>query len=399
MRSLQPPRNRIGHIDSIRGIAALMVAWMHCSAILASMGTSQSVGSLLYVIPHQLDFGRVGVIAFFAISGFVICPSLKGSGMSGAGGFVISRFFRLYPAFWLAMACAILIMYVLPGREIDTGQVLGNIPMLYSFFDVQPLQGLYWTLEVELVFYCLCLGVFLLGWLHKPLVLFAICLSLLLLQAVINANPAMSETIITTLNRSWNRMPWHLAIMFWGGLFRIWYDDRHGVIDFGRLRIPKALPVAVVLLLILRQPLMSLFTSLSSGFEWVNWGMLAYLWGMLFFLVGALYVKLNNRVFVWLGAISYSLYLLHPLAARLLKYGITHYFPQYAEMPLGVTLAASLLLAVMMSACVYYCVEKPSISLGRSLQKKWLSYREDNGRRLLPRYHGLSGARRYFTAN
>jgi peptidoglycan/LPS O-acetylase OafA/YrhL len=378
MTESQQPRIRIGHIDSIRGIAALMVAWMHSSAIFVQMQASDTSGILLYQIPQQLDFGRIGVIAFFAISGFVICPSLKGGRTSGAGRFVISRFFRLYPAFWISMACAILILFILRGREVDLAQVAGNIPMLYSVFGADPLLGLYWTLEVELIFYCLCLIIFLLGWLQKPLALFAVCLCLMWLQNVVNNDASWREAITEAFSQNWNRMPWHLAIMFWGGLFRIWYGDRRGVIPVLGVQVPKVLPVAILLPIIFWRPLTAVSTAITSGGEQVHWGMIAYVWGILLFLVGALWIRLNYRIFVWLGAISYSLYLLHPLAARLLKYVIVQHFPAYADAPLAVTLLASLLLAVLMSACAYYCVEKPSISVGRKLQAKWFAGAQAN---------------------
>ncbi len=385
MPELKTQNNRMGHIDSIRGIAALLVAWLHTSDIFRSLSSVEVNGLVVYELAYRFDFGRIGVITFFAISGFVICPSLKGGKVSGSGKFVISRFLRLYPAFWLAMACAIVILFLLQGREVDEVQVLGNIPMLYSLFNVRPLQGLYWTLEVELVFYFLCLGTFLMGWLHKPLAIIGICLCLLYFQELIHTDRELRQFINTRINPNWNRMPWHLAIMFWGGLFRIWYDDRRGMVAIWRIRAPNLLLVVGMLLLILLRPIVNIDRAIEHGANLEQYrGMLAYILGIMLFLVGALFIRISHPMFVWLGAISYSIYLLHPLAARLLLTVSKRYFPEFSSLHLGVSLLLSLVLTTMMSACVYYLVEKPSIRLGRTLQQKWFAPNRQTKPGLIP---------------
>tara|TARA_B110000503_G_scaffold32101_2_gene52079 strand:- start:14754 stop:15884 length:1131 start_codon:yes stop_codon:yes gene_type:complete len=362
----------MGHIDSIRGFAALLVVWMHTTAIFKSIQTPDGSGSQLYDVAYLFDFGRIGVIAFFAISGFVICPSLKGGRVAGSGKFVISRFFRLYPAFWASIICAILVLFVLPARKIDGAQVLGNITMFYSVFDVMPLQGLYWTLEVELVFYFLCLAMFLIGALHRPLAIFGACICLMSFQNFLSTDPELRQQITAMFSKSWPRMPWHLAIMFWGGLFRIWYDDRQRLVTIWRIRVPILLLVITALLLILIQPFMFIDRAIENGGGLKQYsGMLAYILGIFFFVTGALYLRVNNKFFVWLGAISYSLYLLHPIASQLLRTVIKNYFPDYVDLHLGVTLFLGIIFSIVISAIVYHLIEKPSIRWGRILQKKW----------------------------
>ncbi len=244
----------MGHIDSIRGIAALLVAFMHFSDGFVMIPAVKANGTFLYDIAFQLGFGHLGVIAFFAISGFVICPTLKGGKYDGARKFLISRFFRLYPAFWMSIVLILGKAYLWDGVTYDLSQVFGNIVMLYSFFNVEPLQGLYWTLEVELIFYFLCLSLFLCGWLHKPLVLFFIGIILMAVSQWILKRADIVREIELSLGETWIYLPWNLAIMFWGGLFRIWYDSRKQTCSLISFQIPIVVLVVVLLSAILWRP-------------------------------------------------------------------------------------------------------------------------------------------------
>ena len=105
-------KGRINHVDSIRGIAALLVVYMHVSEVfIRQFPAVKGNGTLLYDIARSVDFGRIGVIAFFAISGFVICSSLKGERGFVAAKFLVSRFFRSYPTFWFSIVAVVAVSY------------------------------------------------------------------------------------------------------------------------------------------------------------------------------------------------------------------------------------------------------------------------------------------------
>jgi peptidoglycan/LPS O-acetylase OafA/YrhL len=362
--------NRMGHIDSIRGIAALLVAFRHFSEGYITMPAVKAHGTFLYDIAYQLEFGHLGVIAFFAISGFVICPTLKGGKYDGARKFLISRFFRLFPAFWMSIVLILSTRYLWFGSIPDLPQVLGNIPMLYSFFHVEPIQGLYWTLEVELIFYFLCLSLFLSGWLHKPDSLFFVGLVLIAVSQWIFSRGDIVREIEHTLGGAWINLPWNLAIMFWGGLFRIWYDKRQQTCSLGSYQIPIVVLVVVLLSAILWRPVVVTSTWVVQGkFDKIH-EMLPYFFGLGLFIVGALYIKLNNRFLVWLGTISYSLYLLHPIAYGFVRMLIKTHFPDLKDLHLSVYLLVSILAAILLAGLVYHLIEKPAIKIGRYLQNR-----------------------------
>jgi peptidoglycan/LPS O-acetylase OafA/YrhL len=358
----------MGHIDSIRGIAALLVAFLHISQGYLEIPAVKAQGTFLYEIAYQLDFGRIGVVAFFAISGFVICPSLKGRKYDGTRKFLISRFFRLFPAFWMSIVLTLWTRYSWNGLPVDWPQVLGNIPMLYSLFHVEPLQGLYWTLEVELIFYLLCLTLFMCGWLHKPVILCFLGLVLMAASEWIFSRPDIKSEITRAFHIQWMFMPWNLAIMFWGGLFRIWYNDRVRRCLLFSVSVPVFALVLALLVAILWSPIILTCTWILQGKLWALHEMVPYFFGMGLFITGALYIKLNNRFLVWLGTISYSLYLLHPIAYGFVLMLVNTKFPDWGNLHLSVYIFVSIVVSILLAGLVYYCIERPAIKLGRYLQ-------------------------------
>jgi peptidoglycan/LPS O-acetylase OafA/YrhL len=360
----------MGHIDSIRGIAALLVAYMHYAEGYLKMPAVKAQGTLLYDVALQTECGHLGVITFFAISGFVICPSLKGGRYDGTRKFLISRFFRLFPAFWVSIALVLWTRYWWSRTAVDWQQVLGNIPMLYSFFHVEPLQGLYWTLEVELIFYLLCLTLFLCGFLHKPGMLFLVGMLLIAASQWIFSSEDVVQGLERAMGGNWPYLPWNLAIMLWGGLFRMWYDDRQRALAIGPYRIPIVVLVAALLLAILWRPLVVMSMWVEQGYYKDFHQMVPYFLGLGLFIVGAVYIKLNNRFLVWLGTISYSIYLLHPIAYGFVNKLLATTFPELRDLHLSAYILVTIPLAILLAGLVYHCIEKPAIQLGRYLQQR-----------------------------
>lgn len=369
-----PSSNRIAHIDSIRGIAALLVAIRHFSdGYVKLRPAAHAENTFLYTLATQLEFGQMGVIAFFAISGFVICPTLKGARSGGARKFAISRFFRLYPAFWMSILLILSTRHFLHGISYGMPQILGNLTMLYSFFNVEALQGLYWTLEVELIFYLLCLALFLCGGLHKPLTLILVGLALMAVsQWILNRDDVVRE-IQQAMGGTWAHLPLNLAIMVWGGVFRMWYDERERTCAVGPFQIPILVLVLVLLCAILWRPIISIYVFITlQKFGEIHY-MVPYFLGLGMFIAGAVYIKLNNRLLVWLGTISFSLYLLHPIAYGLVALMINPKHLALGNLHLARFVSLSILLSIVLAALGYYCVEKPAIKVGRSVQRRMVS--------------------------
>ncbi|MFH8371447.1 acyltransferase family protein [Streptomyces sp. NPDC018031] len=145
---------RLAALDGLRILAALMVVAYHYMAF-ASGAWPEPVQDLF---PHAYlpaSYGWLGVQLFFLISGFVICMSCWGKSV---GDFGVSRAARLYPAYWFAVLATALVVTVWPppGTEpLSLGDVGANLTMFHEPMGVDPVDGVYWTLWVEMRFYLL----------------------------------------------------------------------------------------------------------------------------------------------------------------------------------------------------------------------------------------------------
>ena len=96
------PSARLAYIDSARAIAASLVVWAHSAEVFAKLGPEIS-NRWMDEVAGRLDVGRMGVVVFFAISGFVIPSSLGPREAGATRRFLVRRVFRLFPAYWLSI--------------------------------------------------------------------------------------------------------------------------------------------------------------------------------------------------------------------------------------------------------------------------------------------------------
>jgi len=151
---------RVELLDVLRFVAALMVVCFHWLFNGISNG---KVDSVTFSASAPLAvYGVYGVHLFFLISGFVIAESARGK---SAGDFVVSRGVRLFPAYWAGMIATTVVVtaWGRPELHVSPLQFLANITMLPRIFHQAPIDGVYWTLTIELTFYLLVLIVLLLG--------------------------------------------------------------------------------------------------------------------------------------------------------------------------------------------------------------------------------------------
>ena len=371
---------RFGYIDAQRGLAALLVIWLHATDAFKQL-PAPPVGEILYAFSAAIDTGRVGVILFFAISGFVIPSSLRAvsnqTKPDALRVFLIRRAFRLYPAYWVSVVTAALLgLFLMTPFSAQT--VLLNLTMIQSIFGAPDVLGLYWTLRLELIFYIGCMLLFTLGVLQQPrwlvVGLFSGPIIFIVLPRCVHLlnpnwlNPTSAGPFLNYLTE----YALFISIMFWGALFRCWHDR-----DQADGTPPFSPAVRVIFIL---------FPLGVCALPIINWIFYAHLpsalasklsvfmppvsVGLGLFILLSTKIQVNSRFTTWLGEISYSMYLFHPIVFYTLFALVRdNRLPWLVNVHLGVYLLLSVFGSIALSTMVYYIVEKPMMKLGRKLSK------------------------------
>ncbi|WP_414445162.1 acyltransferase family protein [Burkholderia sp. 22PA0106] len=354
--------HRLDHVDAMRAIAVLLVMWTHYAELYGTIAGSQFAFDTMQ---QSINFGRIGVVIFFGISGMLIPNSLRGSVADGTRRFVIRRVFRLYPAFWLSLPIGYAVYWLLFGHRMAPMGLAANLSMIPTAFGWDAIMSHYWTLETELAFYALCLALHWLGGLHQMRTL---CLTCLGLCAAFVLGSALKLIPADALGQ-YKGMLYHLAIMFWGACFRQAYDTPRAAVSFGvfRRRVSlsyRAACVAVTAVVVGIAVLMAGIDLLHRDFVHVS-ASIGYLFGILAFLLFATVIRIRARVFAWIGRISYSLYLLHGVPLYLIYWyckanGLT-------GGPLGVYMVLTVPPALALAWASYRLVETAGIDAGYAL--------------------------------
>ena len=143
---------RLYQIDLFRFIAAISVLLFHYTF----RGFASDNMSILDFpeLGKIFRYGYLGVDLFFIISGFVIILSIEKSNLSK---FIQSRIIRLYPAYWFCLTITFLTMVFFghPYYSATVPQYMVNLTMFQRFLGIEHIDGVYWTLLVEMKFYFL----------------------------------------------------------------------------------------------------------------------------------------------------------------------------------------------------------------------------------------------------
>ncbi len=138
---------RIKGIDCLRGISALIVVLFHYCFFYPNNFNPE------FGLPFTFSQGHLGVHIFFVISGFVIYLTLDRS--KTPHHFIVSRFSRLYPVYWVAALMTFAVINLTDTGLFDRSlsELIINLSMLQTVFKVRHVDPVYWSLFYELVFY------------------------------------------------------------------------------------------------------------------------------------------------------------------------------------------------------------------------------------------------------
>ncbi|MCY0108618.1 acyltransferase [Pseudomonas monsensis] len=338
------PRYRLTHLDALRGIAAMLVVVAH----FIERTPLKDTFFLTWV-----NLGQVGVVIFFLLSGMVIPYSLK-EGRHALATFAVSRFFRLYPAYWFSIALAVASLDWFLSTPVSLSTVLINMTMFQAVLKTPDLFGVYWTLIIEMFFYVACAALFSVGLLGKAWVRFGVAIGLLAVALIFAVGRFYLAKKIPVA------LPLCLSIMFFGSL---WRDVSLGVADS---HVRRLVAVWLALFVVLLVPICLLAYTTDHGHKENPFTyLISYLIGMASALVVTLYLRRTLKSLTFLGTISYSVYLIHPFFLEWAAYATD----MRAQFNVGVFLSY-LVATLVLASFSYALLERPSIGMARAINAR-----------------------------
>ena len=318
-------------ITGLRAIAATMVVMIH-TGMLADYGT---VGQSI------TNAGKYGVQIFFVISGFTIAKTF--SEAKNYTTYLTRRIMRIVPLYWLIITLAMVLwvsgMFSMPywmqelGSQPDLYNYLMHLTMI-SYLDYRvanSILGVEWSIPIE-VFWYICL---------PPLIYFgktipraiSMILALLVLTALLSL--VAKKILGTSQPIKWS--PIAHGHLFFMGVISYYLRDRFQSVTSCRPVIWIVGAVALFALAMVldfggRSAVLALSTAIlivcvtPARATWVT-------------------RPLTARPMLFLGSISYSIYLIHGIGRFMVVYGIT----------------------IVLSAGTYLLVEIPTNQAGRRM--------------------------------
>lgn len=141
-------------VDGFRGIAIVSVMAFHYTVRWAPPLEPENVYGYDQIFPELFRIGAYGVHLFFVISGLVITMTLLRS--ASVSEFAVRRIARIYPAFLVAAATTFILMQFGPDRfRVGVWDFVSNLLIDARMFGNRPIDGVYWSLAVEIKFYAI----------------------------------------------------------------------------------------------------------------------------------------------------------------------------------------------------------------------------------------------------
>lgn len=335
-------KHRLKTLDAFRGIAILAVLLFHFTYRWGPLWPDHRDFYGFETNVDWLALGSYGVEFFFIISGFVIFLTLEQC--ADWREFALRRFARLYPTYW---ACMLITFFAIhwfgnPDFYRRPIELLIGVTMLSQQFDMGWVDGSYWSLQMELIFYFWIALVFftfrsgfLIAW-----IAFCALASLISYfdphhgRYLFAARYLCYFTAGMAFYSVHAKRPRRFTIALFVTAFALYL-----AFFYGHTRNEHLLVVGM----------MALFGLFAGGkLRWLGHGPLTYV-----------------------GLVSYPLYLLH----NYIGVSLIGHFNRINWLNGWAAVAMAFALVFAMAVCVHYAIELPSQKLVRKLFDRWLPMR------------------------
>ena len=334
-------------ITGLRAIAATMVVMIHTGAF-ADFGT----------MGHTItSSGKYGVDIFFVISGFTIAKTFTEA--KDYRSYLTRRFMRVLPLYWFIISLSMILWlsgeFTLPYWMLE----LGSQPDLYNFLMhlsmvsyldyriANSLTGVEWTIPIE-VFWYVCLPPLIHFVKTIPRAIGAILL-FLTLKAILSY--VSKDMFGTSLLIKWSPIPY--GHLFFVGVATFYLRERFKSVTSKNPIVWIAVAfVSFIAALAIEFSNRSEILALSTAILIVYLNPARARW---------ITRPLTTRLMLFLGSVSYSIYLIHML--------VFHILNDFALLPTS-SIGKFLVvygITVALSTATYMIIEKPSNQAGRRM--------------------------------
>lgn len=375
-------KGRITELDSLRGIAAFTVLVHHC--VLAfpivstffnsrdAFGANPIIKFLMFSPLHVLWNGHAAVILFFILSGFVLSISHYTDSKPDYGNYIIKRMCRLYIPYFTIITISVLLLNFYKGDKTTTGlsdwlrgmwetriSPSEYIQLLFFQGNMHNVGTTLWTIIIEIEVSII------LPFFFTLIKRMNFVSNLLFIVGFNIAFKILNHLHFTTYIPDFQNMYYVPFFLIGGVMFKYRNEISNTNLSPGLLTLVLAAIfffynyewIMVWLVKYNNKSPLYVFSDYMIGISGI------LLISICIMDIPGLKKVMNNSVFSFLGKISYSLYLIHPIILLFLVY--TFNTLSYNAL-IFIILAAS----VLLSWGYYMAVEEPSMKLGKYLAKK-----------------------------
>lgn len=348
--------NRLAFLDALRGLAAVYVVLFHVMAMPSpALATGPVMGAVLAM-------GGTGVALFFVISAFSLAYTMPRHARTPTPllSFYLHRMFRIAPLFFVLLAFSIW----RDGRGSHAGhpsaEILANVTFTFNLFEGWEAGIVWasWAIGVEMLFYAVFPLLFRI--IDSPRRAWGAAVLGTLASLLAGAGVLGPAGVAAVGDYGLLR---HLPVFLYGLLAYHLFMALQAVPSNAARRCCMTVLVGTGLLLV-GLTWSSARAAVSAGIGWILFGA-----GYAALLIGMSRFPLSlvvNRVTTYLGQISYSLYLAHPIVVALLIPVFRRIQLLVPQADLAYLLCAVLTLAIAVPVAYlgYRLIEVPGIRAG-----------------------------------
>ena len=362
-------RGYVGGLTGLRGFAAMWVLLYHSWTYSKPRLMMVDVGFANMDLTPLFSTGWAGVDFFFVLSAFLLSlPFARWAcgqqAFPSIGPYLLKRFKRVFPAYWAQLAILLVIAFTTSFYTFPTWpDLLAHLVMDFNLPPnwVSPINGVWWTLPTEFLFYLLLLP---LAYLLKTRATRVLLLSLIVgvwlyrWWVFENFHDQGVGKMVVLMGNTLGMLDEFIIGTFLAYLFVKNYQQK-------TLRVPATL----FLVLGISGVLMSLYSiHWLYGFYWQGHPFLFVKNTLIGVSIASIIMSIlmgsgwalrlfSNRVMMHLGIISYSLYLWHlPVIELLSKWS---FMVNYQGYKLPLMLGFGLPITWLLSYASYRWIERP----------------------------------------